>query len=237
MVGQQVSSIAIVTGGSSGIGKAISIKLAEEGITVIIADIAFPDHTHENIHFRLCNVTLGDEVDSFYQWVLENVGVPDILILNAGRGIHEKLTEGDPEKWFYIFNLNVMGALRLIRRFVPKMVERESGKVIFISSVSEGNSYTYGGIYSASKAALENVAETLRLETSPHINVSIIAAGITETDFFNNQISGHSKNPIEEIGMSSLSSEDIADDVLYTISKKGEASINKIVTRPVGQTF
>ena len=159
------------------------------------------------------------------------------MVLNAGRGIHEKLTEGDPEKWFYIFNLNLMGALRLIRSFGPKMVERGSGKVVFISSVSAGNSYTYGGIYSASKAALENVAETLRLETSPYINVSIIAAGITETDFFDNQISGHSANTIEDIGMGSLSSEDIAEDVWYTISKKREASINKIITRPIGQTF
>lgn len=235
MIDQQVSSIAIVTGGSSGIGKAISLKLAQEGITVIIADIVFPDHMHENIHFRLCNVTLGDEVDALYQWVQDNIGTPDILVLNAGRGIHEKLTEGDPEKWFYIFNLNVMGALRLVRSFVPKMVERESGKVIFISSVSASNPYTYGGIYSASKAALETVAETLRLETSPHINVSIIAAGITETEFFEHQISG--SNSVESIGMGSLACEDIADDVWYAINKNGEASINKIVTRPLGQTF
>ncbi len=235
MTFENIPSLAVITGGSNGIGKAISQKLASENTIVVVADIVPPETDSENIKFRQCDITIGSEVDALFEWVLENFGTADFLVLNAGKGIHEQLIEGDPEKWAKVIDLNVMGALRIIRAFLPSMLEKKAGNVIFISSVSAQKAYAYGAVYGASKAALEMIAETLRLETLPHIKVTVVEAGVTDTNFFKNQISSdHTK---EDIGMGSLSAEDIAEDVWYAINKNGSSSINKIVARPSGQSF
>lgn len=229
------SKIAIVTGGSSGIGRAIAKKLANEEVTVIIADIAEEKFEEENIFFRKCDVSKGSDVDALFNWVTQHYNIPDILILNAGLGIQEKLTEGDPEKWQQILNTNLMGPLRMIRAFSPQMLKRKSGNIVFISSVSANQPHSYGGIYAASKTALEVIAETLRLETLPHINITIISPGIVSTNFFENEISGNQN--VKDLGMGSISAEEIADDILYALHKKSGTGINKIVTRPTLQTF
>lgn len=232
---QTSTRIAVVTGGSSGIGKAIAHKLAAENIKVIVADIAKIREDHPNLFYRQCDIGNGEDIDNLYSWALDNVGIPDIVILNAGQGIQEKLTEGDPEKWQRILNTNLMGSLRTIRSFVPELEKKQRGNVVFISSVSANQPHPYGGIYSASKTALEVIAETLRLETLPHVNVTVISPGIVDTAFFENQVSGNSS--VEEMGMGAISPEEIAEDVWYAINKKPGTSINKIITRPIQQEF
>lgn len=229
------SKTALITGGSSGIGLAIADKFSREGITVAIADIAEYKGEGENIHFKHCDVGDAGHIDDLYNWANEKTGLPEILVINAGRGIQEKLTEGDPEKWQQIINTNVMGALRCIRAFVPEMIKNKKGNVIIISSVSANQPHPYGAVYSATKTALEVIAETLRLETLPHINVTVISPGITDTKFFENQISGNSS--IEEMDMGAISPAEIAEDVFYAINKKNGTSINKIITRPLAQSF
>lgn len=231
----QKQKTAIITGGSSGIGLSIAKKFATQNIKVITADIAEPQETLENIHHRACDTRNAGNINDLYEWVTGNHGTPDILVLNAGRGIREKLTEGDPEKWQSILETNIMGALRCIRAFLPAMLERKTGNVLFISSVSANQPHPYGGIYSASKSALEVIAETLRLETIPYINVTVISPGITDTNFFNNQISGSGNAEDHQMGF--ISPDEIAEDAFYSINKKSGTSINKIITRPIAQEF
>ena len=235
MTKNNTSKIALITGGSNGIGCAIAIKLSKEGIQVIIADITEPREVAKNITFKSCNVSLAENIDELYAWTIDNFGHPDYLILSAGRGIHEKLTEGDPEKWKQILDTNLLGALRCIRAFTPNMISEKRGNVIFISSVSANQPHAYGGIYAASKTALEVIAETLRLETLPHINVTVVSPGIVDTAFYEHQISGD--NTVESMGMGAISPEEIADDVWYALNKKQGTSINKIITRPTLQQF
>ena len=229
------SRIALVTGGSSGIGKAIAQKLSSEGIKVIVADVNEDPEMASKIEFRKCDISKGKDVDDLYSWTTENIGHPNYLILNAGQGIQEKLTEGDPEKWKNILDINILGALRCIRAFTPNMTSQKSGNVVFISSVSANQPHPYGGVYAASKTALEVIAETLRLETLPHINVTVVSPGIVDTAFYKHQVSGN--NSVEEMGMGAISPEEIADDVWYALNKKKGTSINKIITRPTLQDF
>ena len=229
------SKIALVTGGSSGIGKAIAEKLNAEGVKVIVADIAAKDTEEDGIIYRKCDTSNAKDVKRLYQWISDHYRHPGFLILNAGQGIREKLTEGDPEKWQKIVHTNLMGPLRCIRAFTPGMLENKQGNVIFISSVSANQPHPYGGIYSATKTALEVVAETLRQETLPHLNITVVSPGIVETEFFRNEISGGMS--IEEMGMGAISPAEIAEDVWYALNKKEGTSINKIITRPVLQNF
>jgi len=223
--------IAVVTGGSNGIGNAIAEKFAGEAIFVVIADIIPPAKPLKNSVFQFCDVTSGNAVDTLYKWVNTNIGNPDILVLNAGKGIHELLTEGDPEKWRQVIDLNITGVLRCIRAFVPLMLENKKGDVVFISSVSSSKPYQYGAVYAATKAAMDCIAETLRLETAPHIRTTVVNAGITDTAFFS-----AANQEIKKDGQV-LQATDIAADVWYAVNKPAGTVVNTIVARPLGQIF
>ncbi|MBC3539971.1 SDR family oxidoreductase [Rufibacter sediminis] len=226
--------VAVVSGGASGIGKAIAEKLAAAGAQVIVADI-IPAEEGSKIAYFPCNVTKPDDITAFYAHISETYGQPDILVCCAGQGIHEKLTEGDPDKWQAVLDLNIMGALRLIRAFTPGMLEKGAGDVVIISSVSAGQPYPYGGVYAASKSALNILAETLRQETLPTLRVLTVAPGVTQTSFFENTISGY--NTVESIGYGALSPEEVAQTVLFALEQPRHVSLNHLTVRPTPQPF
>lgn len=226
---------ALISGGHSGIGLAIANKLQKAGVLTAVADIAPKPESAADIFSFSCNITQAAAINQLYQDVHNAIGAPDILISNAGQGIHEKLTEGDPEKWKQVIELNLLGALRLVRAFVPGMLAAGAGDVVFLSSVSAGQAFPYGGIYAATKSALETVAETLRLETLPTVRVITIAPGVTDTNFFNNTISGF--HTAEDIGYGALTPQTVADAVLYALCQPPEVSVNHITLRPSLQPF
>lgn len=226
---------ALVTGGSSGIGQAIASGLAEKGVKTAIADLNINQKFPDNCFAYRCDVSNGQDVNALFTQVQEKPGLPDILICSAGRGIHEKLTEGDPEKWRQIIETNLIGALRIVRAFVPSMQQAGHGDVVFISSVAAQQAYPYGGIYAASKAALEVVAETLRQEVLPAIRVTVVAPGVTDTAFFKNTVSGF--HTAEDIGYGSVSADQVADAVLFALQQPPGVSMNYITVRPTGQPF
>lgn len=228
--------IALVSGGGSGIGLATAKKLAGAGIKTIAADIQFPSSFPDSIIGIECNIANSKEVSDLFEKIKNQTGLPNILVCNAGRGIHEKLTEGDPEKWKEVLDLNIMGALRLIRAFVPFMTEEKQGDVIFTSSVSAQRAYEYGGIYAASKCALEKVAETLRLEVqNDNVRITTVAPGVVDTGFFKNSISA--THTAEDIGWGAVSPEEIAEMIFFALSQKQGTSLNYLTVRPTVQPF
>lgn len=222
---------AVITGGSSGIGKSIAKKFSGAGYETAIADITPPDETTSR--FYPVDLTHPESIEEFIDQVKETLGNPDILVCNAGRGVHEKLTEGNPDTWENIFRLNVFSAFRLIRAFVPDMLHQKSGDVVFISSVSAHHAHTYGGIYTASKAAIDQIAETLRLEVLPDVRVSVVRPGVVDTQFFKNMISGD-QTP-ESIGWGALKADQVADSVFHAVTQPKGVMLNDIVIRPVAQ--
>lgn len=233
---QLINKIALVTGGASGIGLACAQRFAKEGARVIVADIQQPETEAENIYFKETDITAAASIDELYGWISRNDLIPDIIISNAGRGISEKLAEGDPEKWQSIFQLNVMGHLRIIRSYLPQMLKKKcSSDVLFISSVAARKPHPWGGIYSASKAALQALAETLRLEVQPKIRVSTILPGVVDTNFFENTIGGNQS--VEDMGWGALQPEQIADAAYYILTRPEGVAINELTIRPVAQPF
>lgn len=230
------NKIALVTGGSSGIGLACAQRLAQEGARVVIADIHTPAIELGEIQFKETDITDGAAIDELYAWMSRQDFLPDVIISNAGRGISEKLAEGDPEKWQSILQLNVMGHLRIIRSYLPQMLTKDtSPDILFISSVAARKPHPWGGIYSASKAALQAIAETLRLEVQPKIRVSSILPGVVDTHFFENTIGGN--QTVEEMGWGALQPEHIADAAMYIITRPEGVAINELSIRPVAQPF
>ncbi|CAN5564162.1 SDR family oxidoreductase [soil metagenome] len=224
---------ALITGGSSGIGKSLVKKLSQEKITTGFVDIVSPESVLDNSFFFEHDISKPDQVQKLYENLVNKIGLPDIIICNAGRGIQETLKDGDPEKWIRIFEINVFGALRIIRAFLPQMLEKERGDIVFISSVSSKHPYPGGAIYAATKASIDVIAETLRLEVQPDIRVTTISPGVVNTDFFKNIVHG-SQTP-ESIGWGYLEPEDIADAIFYAINKPHNVAMNNIIIRPVAQ--
>lgn len=230
------NQIALITGGSSGIGKAVVKKLLSQNFKVINADItAELSNTDNRYFFKKTDITSGEQVQQLFDFVKNTVGLPSVLICNAGKGIHEKLSDGDPEKWFNVINLNLMGTLRILRSFLPGLQQQMHAHIVIVSSVSSNNPYEYGGIYSATKAALDMIAATLRLELRDKIKVTLISPGIVDTNFFKNFESG--KIDTNSIGFAKLNPEDVANAIFYAISSDSNTTINQNILRPNKQTF
>jgi NADP-dependent 3-hydroxy acid dehydrogenase YdfG len=227
---------ALVSGAAGGIGYAIAQFLGKAAYRTLIADIKKPALLTENLLYHPTDITSASSIDGLYQFMHQQELVPDLIVCNAGRGITERLAEGDPEKWHSIFNLNVMGHLRLIRSHLPQMLEKQgSTDIVFISSVAARKPHAWGGIYAASKAALQSIAETLRLEVQPKVRVSTILPGVVDTPFFDHMLGGGQS--VEEIGWGALKAEDIADAVQYIISRPPGVAINELTIRPAAQPF
>lgn len=225
---------AIVSGGSSGIGKAIAEAMATEGAEVAIADINSLESSDFRHHFFKCDVSSGKDIDSLFSSVTGAIGDPDIIVCNAGTGVLEKLSEGDPEKWQKIINTNLMGTLRLLRAFLPGM-KVKGGDVVFISSVSAFKATPYNGVYGATKVGIDMIAETLRLEELPKVRVLTIYPGVVDTRFAYNSLS-ESPTP-EDLGYGCIPPEEIGKAVVNAITSPTNISYNQIVIRPTLQPF
>ena len=222
---------AVITGGSSGIGEATAKALIANGYQVINADItAEPSSTVDHVP---CDITSAKDIDKLYGHVKEKYGIPDVLVSNAGQGIHEKLAEGDPDKWQKTIDINLMGTLRFIRAFLPEMLGRKRGDIVFMSSISGRQPYEYGGIYSATKAAINMISDTLRLETQGLLRIINIAPGVVDTKFFKNMVS--SNHTIDDIGLGSLSPEQVAEMVIRILKLPESVNIPDITITPTKQ--
>jgi len=222
----------LITGGTGGIGSAIAKKLDSSEFYILLTDLQ--NKNSISADFFPCDLRKPEEIQQLYDWIIKNYEIPKILILNAGLGIKEKISEGDPEKWQKVFDVNLMGTLRCLRAFLPEILANKNGHIIFISSVAANQTFEYGGIYSASKTALEIIAETLRIENISNLQVTTISSGAVNTDFFKNQLAGFSEKDYSE---EMLNPEEIANTVYWCIKNTENQQINKIVVRPKKQKF
>ena len=226
-----IKSAAVVTGGSSGIGKAILEELEHYFTSCYNLDNKNPDAKTDK--FIQTDVADLDAVNAAVQKFSQTGDKLKCIVSNAGIGIHEKLTEGDPVKWKRVIDTNITGTLNVLRAFLPFM--DEGGDMIFISSVSANTIYEYGGVYAATKAAINVIADTLRIETDEKIRVTIIEPGLVKSDFLKDTISG--SRSYEEVPFQPIDPKAIADAVIYILQQPKQVAINQITIRPSDQKF
>lgn len=181
------AQVALVTGASSGIGKAIAEQLLEDGLTVIVAARSYDkmaDLEARGAH-RLClDVTNDESIQNAVSEILAAYGAVDVLVNNAGFGCYGAVEDVTLDDARYQFEVNLFGLARLTQLLLPKMREKGAGKIINMSSMG-GKMYTpLGAWYHASKHALEGWSDCLRLELAQFgIDVVIIEPGIIGTEF------------------------------------------------------
>lgn len=172
----------LITGCSTGIGRATAAHLAERGHEVIATARKIDALEGLDVARRLA---LDVQDDASVARVREEVGSVDALVSNAGIGVRGPVEAVPMEEARRLFDVNVFGAMRVARAFVPAMRERGSGTVLFVSSVVGRAAMPLSGTYSASKYALEALAEALRLEAGHFgVRVALIEPGVVDTGAF-----------------------------------------------------
>lgn len=240
--------IALVTGASSGIGDACARICAKNGARLILnarrkerLDALAKDLKDE---FGAASLVLPFDVRSLDQVKNAIERLPtewapiDVLINNAGlaRG-SDKLQEGQIGDWDEMIDSNVKGLLYVTRLVVPGMVKRGKGHVVNIASVAGLQAYPKGSVYCASKAAVRFISDGLRQDLlGTPIRVTTISPGLVETEFSQVRFHGdleRAKEPYR--GMTPLTAEDVADAILYALTRPPHVNVSEMVLFPTDQ--
>ena len=186
--------VALITGSSRGIGKAIAEEMSAAGAKVVISSRKQEacDQVRDEIRARgreaisiACNIGHKEDVEGLVKGTLEQLGRIDIVVCNAAvNPFYGSLMKLDDDAWDKTMNCNVKSGWWLTKLVVPHMVERGSGNIILISSIGAFRSTSVLGVYGISKAAEAQLARNLALELGPKgIRVNAIAPGLVKTDF------------------------------------------------------
>jgi len=226
--------VALVTGGSRGIGRAIASRLAMLGASVSICGrnrAALEESARElarigaPVHTQIADVTKPTDVTDLIAKSEATLGPITILVNNAGIGLfgpaHEK-TEAD---WDRVLNTNLKGVFLLSRAVVPSMIRRGSGDIINISSLAGKNAFAGGGIYCASKWGVVGLSGCMAEDLREHgVRVSVICPGSVATEF-----SGRGPKDSSKV----LSPEDVAHAVEAIVTQGPRSFLSEIHLRPL----
>jgi 2-hydroxycyclohexanecarboxyl-CoA dehydrogenase len=181
MASSRQPRVALVTGGARGIGRGIVQALAAEGHRVAVGDILDDAIDEAALVVRL-DVTDTASVDEAVGVVEREVGPIEILVSNAGWDEFRLFLETDESFWDRIIDLNYKGCLRVSRRVVPSMVEREYGRVVNIASDAARVGSSMEAVYAGAKAGVVAFGKTLAREVARHgVSVNCVCPGPTET--------------------------------------------------------
>lgn len=213
-------SIALVTGASSGIGRAVAPLLAERGATLALA--GRDQAALASIAERTGGLPLAADLaapggaERLAELVLERWGRVDLLISNAGAGWAGELATMPLEVAERLIALNLLAPVRLTRLLLPGMLERGSGHLVYVTSIAGATGVAREAVYAATKAGLASFADSLREEVAgAGLTVSVVVPGVVDTPFFDRRGSAYDRSwpapiPAERVARAVLRA--VADD-------------------------
>ncbi|WHY82292.1 SDR family oxidoreductase [Siminovitchia fortis] len=232
-MGKLQGKTAVITGASSGIGAAIAKELAGEGANVVLAARRTDklNEMEQEINRQGSGKALAvrtdmanrDEVEGLVRTASEAFGNVDIFINNAGQMLSATVQEGKVEEWEQMIDVNVKGVLYGINAVLPSMLERSSGHIVNIASVSGLEVTKMSTVYSATKFAVRAISTGLEKELArTGVRVTNISPGMVDTRL--------SKSVSER---KKLEARDIAKAVVYAVTQPDYVNVNEITVRPV----
>ncbi len=241
--------VALITGASSGIGAACARLFAAAGARLILsarrqeklallADELAANHGTKAWSLPL-DVQQSEAVTTAIEQLPEDWQQIDILVNNAGlsRGL-DKQQEAPLQDWEEMIDTNVKGLLYMTRAVVPGMVARASGHVVNIGSIAARYTYPGGSVYCATKAAVKVLSEGLKIDLlGTPIRVTNIEPGLVETEFSEVRFRGdvdRAKGVYAK--MTALTPEDIADSILFAVTRPAHVNISELYIIPTDQS-
>lgn len=241
-----MNKLAFITGATSGIGKATAELFAKHGINLVLcgrrADrLELLKQELEplvKVHTLSFDVRNQQEVELAVKSLPEEFSKIDILVNNAGNahGL-DPIQSGSIEDWDAMLDINVKGLLYVSKAIVPVMVERGSGHIINIGSVAGKEVYPNGNVYCASKHAVDALTQGMRMDLVKHgIKVAAINPGLVETEFSLVRFKGDEQkaNAVYQ-GFTPLYAEDIADVLLFMVTRPAHVNIADLLIFPSAQ--
>lgn len=237
----------MVTGATSGFGRAIANRFAADGCNLIITGRRKErlDELEKELRTKKSDVlSLNFDVRKLQSVKSAIEGLPeewrniDVLVNNAGlaAGLNH-IDEGDINDWDQMIDTNLKGLLYVTRFVAPLMVSRGKGHIINIGSIAGLDAYENGNVYCATKAAVAQLSRTMRVDLLKHnIKVTNVAPGMAETEFSLVRFRGD-KEKADAVykGIKPLTGDDIAEVVYYCASLPEHVCINELVITPTQQ--
>jgi len=221
--------VAIVTGSARGIGRAIALKLAEVGATVVVSDIADAEPVAEEIRAMKrqslavpANVSLSSDVNTLVDAVISNYGRVDILVNNAGIARDQLLLRMSDEDWDAVLNVNLKSVFLCTRAVLRHMIKQRWGRIISISSIVGIVGNPGQANYAAAKAGIIGFTKTMAREVgSRGITVNALAPGFIETQMTEQLGEEQRQELMRRIPLGSLGSpQDVAEAVAFLASEE-----------------
>lgn len=237
---------ALITGATSGIGKATAQILAKNNYKIIICGrredrlIALEKElsAFTEIHSLSFDVRDKKAVFESINSLPEAFSKIDVLINNAGNahGL-DSIQNGDLDDWDAMIDINVKGLLYVSKAIMPQMIERKSGHIINIGSIAGKEVYPNGNVYCATKHAVDALNQAMRMDLNPYgIRVGAIHPGMVETEFSEVRFKGDTERA-ENVykGFQPLLPADIADIIHFVISRPYHVNIADLMVLPTAQ--
>lgn len=241
---QVKNKVAVVTGASSGIGRAIAKRLSTAGCKVVLASrnveklMQLQEELENETMVVGIDVSNSESVIGCFRDIWERFQEIDILVNSAGVMPLTYMKNRHLEEWLQTIEVNVKGTLRCISEVLPAMKTQKDGHIINIASVDGKELHEGGAIYGASKAAVIALSRAMRMELSPEFNIRVTAIepGTVAThlrdSITDKELLGDKKYSEDE---PMLSPENIADAVMYAITQPPNVNVNELLIKPTGK--
>jgi 3-oxoacyl-[acyl-carrier protein] reductase len=230
----RVQAVALVTGASRGIGRAIALRLASLGASVAIsgrdkaaltATSSEFERSGGRVYAQPADVTRSEDITSLVANTEAALGPISILVNNAGIGLFGPAHERSEADWDLVMNTNLKSVFLVSRAVVPSMIRGGRGDIINISSLAGRNTFATGGLYCASKWGLQGLSGCMAEDLREYgIRVSVVCPGSVGTEF-----SGRGPKDVSKV----LTPDDVAHAVAMIVTQGPQSFLSEIHLRPV----
>lgn len=242
------NKVAIVTGASSGIGKASALALAAKGVKIIGAALD-QDQLDELVTEiqsaggeatgRVTNVADREDARALGTFAKDTYGSVDILVNNAGLMLFSQWSDLAVDDWDKMIDVNIKGYLHVIAGVLPIMLEQKTGQILNMASVAGHQVDAGAGIYSATKFFVQAMTESMRkdLGVNHGIRASTISPGVINTGWADKVSDPAGRKVAQELNKVAIAPDDVARAVIYALDQPENVTINDLIVSPTKQNW